>query len=123
MPEIVRRLEAELGATKKQQQYLIEQIARSTEDLKVATEEVLSMNEELQSTNEELTTLNTQLHEKIHEVTAISDDLANLLVSASRPPPRRSLLCCRPTSDGRSATSQRTSTSTCPMRRASSWRT
>ena len=92
---VVRRLEAELRATKKEQQHLIEQIESSNEDLKAANEEVLSMNEELQSTNEELTTskeelqsmneelttLNTQLQEKVQEVTAVNDDLANLLVS------------------------------------------
>jgi len=93
--ELVRRLEAELGATKKEQAQLVEQLESSNEELKAANEEVLSMNEELQSTNEELvtskeelqslneelTTLNTQLQEKVDEVVAVSDDLANLLVS------------------------------------------
>ena len=93
--DLVRRIEAELRATKKEQQHLIEQVEASNEELKVANEEVLSMNEELQSTNEELTTskeelqsmneelttLNQQLLEKVHELTAVNNDLANLLVS------------------------------------------
>jgi two-component system CheB/CheR fusion protein len=93
---VARRLEAELRATKRDQQRLIDQLERSNEELKAAHEEVLSMNEELQSTNEELetskeelqslneelTTLNTQLQEKVQEVTAVNDDLANLLASS-----------------------------------------
>ena len=93
--DLARRLEAELRATKKEQQHLIEQLETGNEELKAANEEVLSMNEELQSTNEELTTskeelqsmneelttLNQQLQEKLHELTAVNDDLANLLVS------------------------------------------
>ena len=93
--DLVRRLEAELSATKKEQRHLIEQLESGNEELKTANEEVLSMNEELQSTNEELvtskeelqsmneelTTLNAQLQEKVQEVTVANDDLANLLVS------------------------------------------
>jgi two-component system CheB/CheR fusion protein len=94
-PSLVRRLEAELRATKKEQQQLIEQLESGNEELKAANEEILSMNEELQSTNEELTTskeelqsmneelttLNSQLQDKVHELGAVNDDLANLLVS------------------------------------------
>ena len=93
--ELVRRLETELRATKKEQQHLVEELESGNEELRAANEEVLSMNEELQSTNEELTTskeelqsmneelttLNAQLQDKVHEVTAVNDDLANLLVS------------------------------------------
>jgi two-component system CheB/CheR fusion protein len=93
--DLVRRLEAELRATKQEQQHLVEQLESSNEELKAANEEVLSMNEELQSTNEELTTskeelqsmneelttLNAQLQDKVHELTTVNDDLANLLVS------------------------------------------
>jgi two-component system CheB/CheR fusion protein len=93
--DLVRRLESELRATKKEQQHLVEQLESSNEELKAANEEVLSMNEELQSTNEELTTskeelqsmneelttLNAQLQDKVHELTGVNDDLANLLVS------------------------------------------
>jgi two-component system CheB/CheR fusion protein len=92
---LVRRLEAELRSTKREQQHLIEQLQSGNEELKAANEEILSMNEELQSTNEELTTskeelqsmneelttLNTQLQDKVHELTVVNDDLANLLVS------------------------------------------
>ena len=92
---IERRLEAELRATKREQQHLVAQLEHSNDELKVANEEVRSMNEELQSTNEELvtskeelqsmneelTTLNSQLQEKVQEVSAVNDDLANLLVS------------------------------------------
>lgn len=94
-PNLLRRLEAELRATKKEQQHLIEQLESGNEELKAANEEILSMNEELQSTNEELvtskeelqsmneelTTLNAQLQDKVQELTAVNDDLANLLVS------------------------------------------
>lgn len=93
--DLVRRLETQLRASKKEHHQLIEQFESSNEELKAANEEVLSMNEELQSTNEELvtskeelqsmneelTTLNNQLQEKVHEVIAANDDLANLLVS------------------------------------------
>jgi len=93
--EIVRRLETELKATKREQQHLIEQAESSNEELTAANEEVLSMNEELQSTNEELvtskeelqsmneelSTLNAQLQDKVQEVITSNDDLANLLVS------------------------------------------
>jgi two-component system CheB/CheR fusion protein len=94
--DLVRRLEVELRATKKDQQHLVEQLESSNEALQAANEEVLSMNEELQSTNqelttskeelqsmnEELTTLNAQLQDKVHELTAVNDDLANLLARA-----------------------------------------
>jgi chemotaxis methyl-accepting protein methylase/signal transduction histidine kinase len=93
--DLVRRLEADLRATKKEQKHLIEQLESGNEEMKAANEEVLSMNEELQSTNEELTaskeelqsmneeltTLNSQLQDKVHELTALNDDLSNLLVS------------------------------------------
>jgi len=93
--DIVRRLEAELKITKREQQSLVDQLESSNEDLKAANEEVTSMNEELQSTNEELesskeelhsmneelSTVNSQLQEKVHELTELTDDLSNLLVA------------------------------------------
>ena len=93
-PALVRQLEAEIRATRKQQQLLVEQLESGNQELKAANEEILSMNEELQSsneelvtskeelqsTNEELTTLNAQLQEKVQELTVVNDDLANLLV-------------------------------------------
>jgi two-component system CheB/CheR fusion protein len=92
---LVRRLQAELRATRKEQQHLVEQLEGNNEELQAANEEVRSVNEELQSTNEELTTskeelqsmneelttLNAQLQDKVQELTAVNDDLANLLVS------------------------------------------
>ncbi len=93
--DLVRRLEADLRTTKKEQQHLIEQLESGNEELKTAHEEVMSMNEELQSTNEELTTakeelqsmneelttLNAQLQDKVRQLTEVNDDLANLIVS------------------------------------------
>jgi uncharacterized surface protein with fasciclin (FAS1) repeats len=100
---VVRRLEAELSATRQEQQHLIEQ---------------------LETSNEELTTLNTRLQEKVQEVIAANDDLANLLVSTDiatvfvdkafrikrfTTAASQLLLWCRPTSDGRSPRWRRTS--------------
>jgi two-component system CheB/CheR fusion protein len=93
--DIVRRLEAELRITKREQQSLVEQLESSNEELKAANEEATSMNEELQSTNEELesskeelqsmneelSTVNAQLQEKVHELTDLADDLSNLLAA------------------------------------------
>ncbi|HEY7185631.1 MAG TPA: chemotaxis protein CheB [Vicinamibacterales bacterium] len=93
--DIVQRLEAELKVTKREQQGLVEQLEASNEELKAANEEVTSTNEELQSTNEELesskeelqsmneelSTVNAQLQEKVHELTALNDDLTNLLAA------------------------------------------
>jgi two-component system CheB/CheR fusion protein len=69
--DLVRRLEAELRATKKEQQHLLQS----------TNEELTTSKEELQSMNEELTTLNAQLQDKVQELTVVNDDLANLLVS------------------------------------------
>ena len=94
-PDLVRRLEAELRNTKREQRQLVEQLEGGNEELKAANEEILSMNEELQSTNEELvtsreelqsmneelTTLNAQLQDKVQQLTVLNDDLANLLVA------------------------------------------
>ena len=94
-PALVRQLEAEIRATRQQQQLLVEQLESSNQELTAANEEILSTNEELQSsneelvtsqeelqsTNEELTTLNAQLQEKVQELTVVNDDLANLLAS------------------------------------------
>jgi two-component system CheB/CheR fusion protein len=93
--DLVRRLEAELRSTKNEQQQLIQDLESINDELTAANEEVVSTNEELQSTNEELrsskeelqslneelSTLNAQLQDKVHELTAVNDDIANLLVS------------------------------------------
>jgi two-component system CheB/CheR fusion protein len=85
---LVRRLKAELQATRKEHQHLVEELEGGSEKLRSAHEEVVTMNEELtsskeelQSMNEELTTLNAQLEESVAELTAVNDDRANLLVS------------------------------------------
>jgi signal transduction histidine kinase/CheY-like chemotaxis protein len=49
------------------------------EELQSTNEELEASKEELQSVNEELTTVNTQLIEKLAELTATNNDLANLL--------------------------------------------
>ena len=51
------------------------------EELQSANEELETSKEELQSLNEELSTVNNQLHEKVEEVEAAKNDMANLLNS------------------------------------------
>ena len=82
--ELVRRLEAELRATKKEQQHLIEQLESGNEDLKAANEEVLSMNEELQSTNEELTTSKEELQSMNEELTTLNHSSRRNCTSSQR---------------------------------------
>lgn len=92
---LVSQLEYELKATREDLQTTIEEVETANEELKAANEEVMSMNEELQSTNEELetskeelqslneelSTVNNQLLDKLHELEAANNDLANLLTS------------------------------------------
>lgn len=92
---LVKQLEYELKATREDLQITIEEVETANEELKAANEEVMSMNEELQSTNEELetskeelqslneelSTVNNQLLDKVHELEATNNDLANLLSS------------------------------------------
>ena len=49
------------------------------EELQSANEELETSKEELQSLNEELTTVNNQLQDKVEEVEAASNNMANLL--------------------------------------------
>ena len=93
---LVRRLEAELRETKKEQEHVVEELEGSHEELTAANEEVLSMNEELQSTNEELvtskeelqsmneelTTLNAQLQDRMEDSLRAREDLNNLIASS-----------------------------------------
>jgi two-component system CheB/CheR fusion protein len=90
---LLRQLENELRATKEDLQSTIEELESSNEELKASNEEVMSMNEELQSANEELetskeelqslneelSTVNNQLHEKVDQLEATNNDMANLL--------------------------------------------
>ncbi|MBS0418614.1 MAG: PAS domain-containing protein [Proteobacteria bacterium] len=88
--EEIRRLRSELQNT-------IEAYEATSEELKAANEEATSVNEELQSANEELktskeelqavnegiTTVNAQLQEKILQLEATTNDLANVLSSTN----------------------------------------
>ncbi len=74
METVIRRLEADLQATKERLRLTIEQNETSVEELKAS-------NEELQAINEELTTVNHELKEKIDEVSRAHSDLQNLMRS------------------------------------------
>ena len=90
---LVAQLEQEVKTLRNDLRTDAEEFDAATEELRSANEEVMSMNEELQSTNEELeaskeelqsvneelTTVNGQLTEKLTELTAANNDLANLL--------------------------------------------
>lgn len=92
-------LRHELLTTREQLSTTIAQLETANEELKASNEEAMSMNEqlqsgneeletskeELQSLNEELTTLNNQLELKFDELQHTTDDLNNLLTSASVP--------------------------------------
>ena len=89
----VAELEAELSTCKEELQSLREQMQTSQEELKATNEELQSTNEELQSTNEELTTskeelqslneelqtINAEQQAKVEELSAINNDMKNLL--------------------------------------------
>jgi two-component system CheB/CheR fusion protein len=55
----------------------------ANEELKSANEELETSREELRSVNEELTTINTEHEKTIEELTAVSDDMRNLLNSTA----------------------------------------
>jgi len=90
---LVAQLEEEVKTLQSELRADAEEFDAATEELKAANEEVMSMNEELQSANEELesskeelqsvneelTTVNSQLTEKLAELIATNNDLANLL--------------------------------------------
>lgn len=93
--EHVRRLEAELRATRERLQAMLEELQSTNEELKSSNEEYQSLNEELQSANEELqtskeelqsvneevTTVNGELGQRVHDFTRANSDLKNLLES------------------------------------------
>ncbi len=88
-------LEQELLNTRESHQTTLEELESSNEELKSANEELQSANEELQSTNEELEssreelqslneelqTINAEMQSKVEELSAIHDDMRNLLNS------------------------------------------
>ena len=84
----VEALETELCYTKENLQATIEELEASNEELHAANEEMLASNEELQSTNEELhsvneelCTVNAEYQSKIAQLTELTHDMDNLLVS------------------------------------------
>jgi len=97
--DVEQALRSELAQTRNYLQSVIEQLEAGNEELKAANEEIVSSNEELQSTNEELqtakeelqaaneelATVNQEMMVRNREATRLSDDLANVLTSASIP--------------------------------------
>ena len=93
--DLMRQLEQELETTREDLQSTIEELESSNEELKASNEEIMSMNEELQSANEELetskeelqslneelSTVNNQLHDKVGDLEAANNDMANFLNS------------------------------------------
>jgi len=91
----VGQLQAELSASREDQQSTIEELQAANEELASANEEVQSVNEELQSTNEELQTskeetqslneelhtVNAELQAKVMSLEQANDDLRNLMDS------------------------------------------
>ncbi|MBX3746853.1 MAG: PAS domain-containing protein [Verrucomicrobiae bacterium] len=84
----IKDLEQELVYSKETLQATIEELETSNEELQAANEELLAANEELQSTNEELQSVNEELHtvntenqNRIEELTALGNDINNLLAS------------------------------------------
>lgn len=92
---VVRSLEAQLRAPRKEHEQLVERLENENEKLETANENLASINqqllsanneltaskEEMESLSEELISLNEQLDDKVPELSAVNDDLANLLVS------------------------------------------
>lgn len=81
-------LELELRYTRENLQATIEELETSNEELQATNEELIASNEELQSTNEELNSVNEELYtvnaeyqNKIVELTSVTNDMENLLVS------------------------------------------
>jgi two-component system CheB/CheR fusion protein len=89
----VAELEVELQSTQEELQGLREEMQTSQEERKAASEELQSTNEELQSTNEELTTskeelqslneelqtVNAEQQARVEELSAMNNDMRNLL--------------------------------------------
>jgi two-component system CheB/CheR fusion protein len=91
----IAELERELQSTRESHQTTVEELESSNEELKSINEEMQSSNEEFQSTNEELEssreelqslneelqTVNAELQSKVEELSAVHDDMRNLLNS------------------------------------------
>ncbi|WP_186767555.1 chemotaxis protein CheB [Blastopirellula retiformator] len=85
----IDELEQELDHTRESLQTTVEELETSNEELQSTNEELIASNEELQSTNEELHSVNEELYtvnseyqRKIDELTALTNDLDNLLTSS-----------------------------------------
>jgi two-component system CheB/CheR fusion protein len=96
---VIVRLKQELAGTKEYLQSIIESQEATNEELQSANEEIQSGNEELQSTNEELqtskeelesaneelNTVNEEIQHRNQQLAQFSNDLINLLNSATIP--------------------------------------
>ncbi|MBI4788149.1 MAG: PAS domain-containing protein [Chloroflexi bacterium] len=71
------RLRQELTATREYLESLLDQQAKSNEELRAANEEIQSANEELQSTNEELETAKEELQSVNEELMTVNQELQN----------------------------------------------
>ncbi len=83
-------LERDLSLTRDTLQATVQDLETSNEEIQAANEELLASNEELQSTNEELQSVNEELHtvntenqNRIDELTRLTNDINNLLATAS----------------------------------------
>ena len=83
-------LERDLSLTRESLQATVQDLETSNEEIQAANEELLAANEELQSTNEELQSVNEELHtvnaenqSRIEELTELTNDINNLLATAS----------------------------------------
>lgn len=81
-------LEQELQYTREHLSATVEELETSNEELQATNEELVASNEELQSTNEELHSVNEELYtvnaeyqNKIDELTQLTNDMDNLLIS------------------------------------------
>ncbi len=88
--ERITVLEQELAYTRESLQSTVEELETSNEELQSTNEELVASNEELQSTNEELHSVNEELYtinaehqSKIVELTNLSVDMHNLLLSTA----------------------------------------
>jgi len=86
--ERIVALERELAYNKESLQATVEELETSNEELQSTNEELVASNEELQSTNEELHSVNEELHtvnsehqRKIQELTQMTNDMDNMLLS------------------------------------------
>ncbi|MEO1017314.1 MAG: proton-conducting transporter membrane subunit, partial [Pseudomonadota bacterium] len=81
----IAELERDLQVTEESLQSTIEELQASNEELMASNEELQSSNEELHSVNEELHTLGQENRERIRELTALTNDMDNLLAAIDVP--------------------------------------